>query len=92
MSKKSSTIHIEQCFWDLIEDYQKDNGMDSRNLAIECLLSEYKALKSLTKIRFNNNQYNLGYESTTNNFKSQKDQEEDPLKKKLQQMEEDMPD
>ncbi|SCJ45358.1 Uncharacterised protein [uncultured Clostridium sp.] len=91
MSKKSSTIHIEQCFWDLIEDYQKDNGMDSRNLAIECLLSEYKALKSLTQIRFNNNQSNLSDELTTNNSKSKKE-EEDPLKKKLQQMEADMPD
>ena len=45
MAKKSSTIHIESCFWDLIDNYQKVNDMSSRNTAIECILSEYKALK-----------------------------------------------
>ncbi|MDB8790389.1 hypothetical protein PN398_06630 [Romboutsia sp. 1001216sp1] len=89
MSKKSSTIHIEQCFWDLIEDYQNANGMDSRNLAIECLLSEFKALKSLTQISFNINQSNLIDKHTT---KTSAPQQEDLLKKKLLQMEDDMPD
>lgn len=88
MSKKSSTIHIEKCFWDLIEDYQKDNGMDSRNLAIECLLSEYKALKSLTQINFNN-QADV---SVNSNASKKDDSNNDIIKKKLLQMESDMPD
>lgn len=89
MSKKSSTIHIEKCFWDLIEDYQKDNGMDSRNLAIECLLSEYKALKSLTQMSFIN-QSNLTNEPIVNN--TNKFQEKDPMRDKIFEMESSMPD
>ncbi|MEF9991268.1 MAG: hypothetical protein RR835_02320 [Peptostreptococcaceae bacterium] len=89
MAKKSSTIHIEQCFWDLIEDYQKNNGMDSRNLAIECLLSEYKALKSITQVNFNN-QSNLS-DKDDNGFERKADKN-DPLKKKLLQMESEMAD
>lgn len=49
MAKKSSTIHIENCFWKLIDDFQYENDMSSRNTAIECILSEYKALKSFCK-------------------------------------------
>lgn len=90
MAKKSSTIHIEQCFWDLIEDYQKNNGMDSRNLAIECLLSEYKALKSITQVNFNS-QGNLPDVHINNSYTGNEDKH-DPIREKLLKMESEMAD
>ena len=82
MAKKSSTIHIENCFWDLIDNYQKANNMSSRNTAIECILSEYKALKETKEIIKDNTHI------TTEN----KTSKEDPMVAKLKQMQDDMAD
>lgn len=79
MAKKSSTIHIEQCFWDLIESYQNENKMSSRNTAIECILSEYKALKGIS-VR----------PSEIIKDKGKKDEEKDLMTQRLEQMEDDM--
>lgn len=86
MAKKSSTIHIENCFWDLIDDYKKTHDMSSRNTAIECILSEYKALKSL-KSPFLSESENSKYEVQTNIQKRN-----DEMYNKIKQMEDDMPD
>lgn len=87
MAKKSSTIHIENCFWDLIDAYQKENNMSSRNTAIECILSEYKALK-----RVGTN--GVSITSTTNIPKAEHKESEknNPMYGKLRDMENDMPD
>ena len=82
MAKKSSTIHIESCFWDLIDNYQKVNNMSSRNTAIECILSEYKALKGTKEIIKDNTH------TTTEN----KTSKEDPMVAKLKQIQDDMAD
>ena len=81
MAKKSSTIHIENCFWDLIDDYKKDNGMSSRNTAIECILSEYKALKGAKQVIKDNK-----------NIVEKESSEDNPMSDKLKQMDDDMPD
>lgn len=44
MAKKSSTIHIEEGFWDEISSYMKENKIDSRNTAIEQMLMERRVL------------------------------------------------
>ena len=82
MAKKSSTIHIENCFWDLIDEYKNENNMSSRNTAIECILSEYKALKGTRQI------LKVDKDIT----KNEKKQDNSELFKKIKQMEDDMPD
>lgn len=86
MAKKSSTIHIENCFWDLIEDYQKSNDMNSRNTAIECILSEYKALKNLSSNSL------ITKEKNDKQYNELAIDKRDPMDDKLSQMEDDMPD
>lgn len=82
MAKKSSTIHIENCFWDLIDEYKNENNMSSRNTAIECILSEYKALKGTRQI------LKVDKDITTN----EKKQDHSKIFEKIKQMEDDMPD
>lgn len=44
MARKSSTIHIEESFWNEISGYMKENKIDSRNAAIEQMLLERRIL------------------------------------------------
>lgn len=44
MSKKSSTVHLEESTWKEIKDYQEENGGISRNEAIERMLTERRLL------------------------------------------------
>ena len=49
MAKKSSTIYLEQKFWDIISEYQLSNHIDSRNDAIQLILHEWYILNSINK-------------------------------------------
>ena len=82
MAKKSSTIHIENCFWDLIDEYKNENNMSSRNTAIECILSEYKALKGIKQVAKVDRDTNVNEDKQKN----------DEIVEKIMQMENDMPD
>lgn len=42
MAKKTSSVHIESTLWDYIDEYQKKNGISSRNTAIEWMLVEHR--------------------------------------------------
>ena len=53
MARKSSTIHIEESFWDDISRYMEENKINSRNTAIEQMLIERRMLLKL----FNINQH-----------------------------------
>ena len=51
MAKKSSTVNLESKFWNMIKDYQDENGIDSRNEALQYMLQEWDILR---KIDFSN--------------------------------------
>lgn len=87
MPKKSSTIHIEESFWDLIDDYQTKYKMSSRNTAIECILSEYRCLKNLTLAPL---EQISSDKSAINTEKDENKKEDNPMFEKLQQIEDDM--
>lgn len=61
MAKKSSTIYLEQKFWELITNYQKNNDLSSRNDALQLILQEWDILR---KIDFNNIKINVATENT----------------------------
>lgn len=63
MAKKSSTIYLEQMFWNMITDYQKINGLSSRNDALQLILQEWDILR---KIDFNNVKINVATENNVN--------------------------
>jgi hypothetical protein len=44
MARKSSTIHIEETFWNDIAEYMKENNIVSRNTAIEQMLMERRII------------------------------------------------
>ena len=44
MARKSSTIHIEETFWNDIVEYMKENNIVSRNTAIEQMLMERRII------------------------------------------------
>lgn len=56
MAKKSSTVYIEENFWDMISKFQAERDLSSRNDAIQVILSEWNILK---QIDFNNIQVNV---------------------------------
>ena len=56
MAKKSSTVYIEENFWDMISKFQAERDLSSRNDAIQVILSEWNILK---QIGFNNIQVNV---------------------------------
>lgn len=60
MAKTSSTIYLEQKFWELITDYQDDNNLSSRNDAIQLILKEWDILR---RIDFNNIKINVSSEN-----------------------------
>ena len=86
MAKKSSTIHVEEFVWKEIENIQKNQNITSRNTAIEYLVAEYRGLKKqsgkLEAIVYDNK----------GSVEKQVEKTIDPLAKKLNIMEDDMPD
>lgn len=86
MAKKSSTIHVEEFVWKEIENIQKNQNITSRNTAIEYLVAEYRGLKKqsgkLEAIVYDNK----------GSVEKQVEKTIDPLAKKLNTMEDDMPD
>jgi len=52
MAKKSSTVHLPEKVWEEIEEYQNQNGLSSRNDAIEQMFVERRLL---LKLNLNNN-------------------------------------
>ncbi|MEG1482941.1 MAG: hypothetical protein RSA57_03980 [Cetobacterium sp.] len=49
MAKKSSTVHLEEKVWKEIEEYKTENGLSSRNDAIEQMFVERRLLLKLTQ-------------------------------------------
>ena len=47
MAKLSSTVYLEGKFWDIINQYQKENDISSRNDAIQMILLEYSLMKDM---------------------------------------------
>lgn len=56
MAKKSSTVYLEEIFWNMVTDYQKDKKLGSRNDALQLILQEWDILR---KIDFNNIKINI---------------------------------
>lgn len=56
MAKKSSTVYLEEKFWNMITEYQNDNGLSSRNDALLLILKEWDILR---KIDFSNISFNV---------------------------------
>ena len=81
MAKKSSTIHVEDFVWDEIENIRKSQGISSRNTAIEYLVAEYRGLKGQSGKS----------EITVDDNKKFVEKQIDPLTKKLDELEDDMP-
>ena len=81
MAKKSSTIHVEDFVWDEIENIPKSQGISSRNTAIEYLVAEYRGLKGQSGKS----------EITVDDNKKFVEKQIDPLTKKLDELEDDMP-
>lgn len=96
MAKKSSTVYIEENFWDMISKFQAERDLSSRNDAIQVILSEWNILK---QIDFNNIQVNvtLGDVSQVakqikNTEQIEEDEDQKIIKETLLKMEEEMPD
>lgn len=66
MAKRSSTIYLEEKFWNMVDKYQSDNNLSSRNDAFQMILSEWNML---SKIDFNNIKVSINIDSveTSNN-------------------------
>lgn len=47
MAKISSTIYLESRYWNLIEEYQKEFDISSRNDALATILHEWSMMKKL---------------------------------------------
>lgn len=97
MAKKSSTVYIEENFWDMISKFQAERDLSSRNDAIQVILSEWNILK---QIDFNNIQVNVTLGDVSQvakqikNTEQTKEENEDQriIKETLLKMEEEMPD
>jgi len=55
--KRSSTVYLEDIFWDMICNYQNENNLSSRNDALALILKEWEMLKKidLNNIKVNDN-------------------------------------
>lgn len=42
MAKRSSTVYLEDMFWDMISQYQEKNNLSSRNDALAFMLKEWE--------------------------------------------------
>ena len=62
MAKKSSTVYLEEVFWNMITEYQNNKGLSSRNDALQLILQEWDILR---KIDFNNISINVSSESNS---------------------------
>lgn len=60
MAKRSSTVYLEERFWEMVDKYQDDYRMGSRNDAFQMILQEWSILK---KIDFNNIKVNVNVSS-----------------------------
>lgn len=96
MAKKSSTVYIEENFWDMISKFRAERDLSSRNDAIQVILSEWNILK---QIDFNNIQVNvtLGDVSQVakqikNTEQIEEDEDQRIVRESLLKMEEEMPD
>ncbi|MBS5858145.1 MAG: hypothetical protein KIC60_06645 [Clostridium sp.] len=97
MAKKSSTVYIEENFWDMISKFQAERDLSSRNDAIQVILSEWNILK---QIDFNNIQVNVNIGDVSQvvrqieNTELTKEENEDQriVRESLLKMEEEMPD
>ena len=96
MAKKSSTVYIEENFWDMISKFQAERDLSSRNDAIQVILSEWNILN---QIDFNNIQVNvtLGDVSQVakqikNTEQIEEDEDQRIVRESLLKMEEEMPD
>ena len=96
MAKKSSTVYIEENFWDMISKFQAERDLSSRNDAIQVILSEWNILK---QIDFNNIKVNvtLGDVSQVakqikNTEQIEEDEDQRIVRESLLKMEEEMPD
>ena len=97
MAKKSSTVYIEENFWDMISKFQAERDLSSRNDAIQVILSEWNILK---QIDFNNIQVNVTLGDVSQvarqieNTEQTKEEDEDQriVRESLLKMEEEMPD
>lgn len=97
MAKKSSTVYIEENFWDMISKFQAERDLSSRNDAIQVILSEWNILK---QIDFNNIQVNVTLGDVSQvarqigNTELTKEEDEDQriVRESLLKMEEEMPD
>lgn len=95
--KKSSTVYIEENFWDMISKFQAERDLSSRNDAIQVILSEWNILK---QIDFNNIQVNVNIGDVSQvarqieNTEQTKEEDEDQriVRESLLKMEEEMPD
>lgn len=47
MAKLSSTVYLEGKFWEIINQYQRENDISSRNDAIQMILLEYSLMKNM---------------------------------------------
>mgnify|MGYP003290505640 CR=1 FL=1 len=47
MAKLSSTVYLEGKFRDIINQYQRENDISSRNDAIQMILLEYSLMKDM---------------------------------------------
>lgn len=45
MAKRSSTVYLEDMFWDMIIKYQEKNNLSSRNDALAFILKEWDMFK-----------------------------------------------
>lgn len=75
MAKKTSSVHIEEYFWSLIEEYQNSKGIQSRNTALENILTEWNILKKLNLTPNTNNEIKTKDSNIDDNneIKSKKD-------------------
>ena len=97
MAKKSSTVYIEENFWDMISKFQAERDLSSRNDAIQVILSEWNILK---QIDFNNIQVNVTLGDVSQVAKQiknteqieEEDEDQKIIKETLLKMEEEMPD
>lgn len=97
MAKKSSTVYIEENFWNMISKFQAERDLSSRNDAIQVILSEWNILK---QIDFNNIQVNVTLGDVSQvarqigNTELTKEEDEDQriVRESLLKMEEEMPD
>ena len=96
MAKKSSTVYIEENFWDMISKFQAERDLSSRNDAIQVTLSEWNILK---QIDFNNIQVNVTLgdvsqvaKQVKNTEQIEEDEDQRIVRESLLKMEEEMPD